>query len=95
MLVKELQGLLKTDPNRWPAALSAAVGQAASFEELIALATLKKRADALGVTRPREKLRLAILGAYSLYRESRPLCGWRGLRALHRRIRQLHRRDPR
>ena len=66
---QELLNLLRAgDASLWPA-LERAVKAASSFEELLALAAIRKRAAAKGVeeARPRAPLRLAMIGGYSLY----------------------------
>ena len=61
--------LLQNDPAFW-AQLSSLTRSARDFEELFLLSSLRKKAQARGLTPPKpppEKLRLAILGGYSLY----------------------------
>ena len=60
--------LLSSDPEFWPS-LASATRQARDFEELFLLSSLRKKAHArnLAAKVPEKKLRLAILGGYSLY----------------------------
>lgn len=63
------QLLLGGDPDFW-AQLEALTKSARDFEELFLLSSLRKKAHARKLARPgivREKIRLALLGGYSLY----------------------------
>ena len=67
-MLPELKSLLKaSNPAFWEK-LRLATREASSFEDLIALATLRKRAGALGLKKPEaEPLRIALIGGYTLY----------------------------
>ncbi|HEV2694103.1 MAG TPA: HAD-IIIC family phosphatase, partial [Verrucomicrobiae bacterium] len=61
--------LLAGDPNFW-SVLGRATGEARDFEELFLLSSLRKKAHARKLAPPNssaEKIRLAIVGGYSLY----------------------------
>src|SRR5476651_821763 len=67
---KEIKGLLLAGSSEFWDRLMIATREASGFEELFALSTLRKKAHARQLAKPgvvHEKLRLALLGGYSLY----------------------------
>jgi len=67
---KEIKALLLNGNSRFWDRLAVATREASGFEELFALSSLRKKAHARQLARPgmvHDKLRLALLGGYSLY----------------------------
>jgi len=67
---KEIKALLLEGNSRFWDRLEVATREASGFEELFALSSLRKKAHARQLARPgvvHEKLRLALIGGYSLY----------------------------
>lgn len=67
---KEIKALLLSGNNRCWDGLATATREASGFEELFALSSLRKKAHARQLARPgmvHDKLRLALIGGYSLY----------------------------
>src|SRR5471032_775633 len=67
---KEMKALLLGGSSQFWDCLAVATREASGFEELFALSSLRKKAHARPLARPgmvQDKLRLALLGGYSLY----------------------------